>query len=171
MAMLNNQRVIKNLSASACWCTTKTSKVHPVWGQWMNMGGWWTMIGTVQGCTSFLVRQPFNISVTLNPLESGPRHFETNPVVDWRGIITSFEKDVPRVGNAYFWVDDPRVVGLWTIVSVYPWTNPPKMSIDCLIFPSETLGFGFKQLEVLSFTLDRLGTSAKTMVLRYPLVN
>ena len=133
MAMLNNQRVIKNLSASACWCTTKTSKVHPVWGQWMNMGGWWTMIGTVQGCTSFpglkretidpirslhqkipsfLVRQPFNISVTLNPLESGPRHFETNPVVDWRGIITSFEKDVPRVGNAYFWVDDPRVVGL-----------------------------------------------------------
>jgi hypothetical protein len=33
-------------------------------------------------------------------------------VVDWRGIITSFEKDVPRVGNAYFWVDDPRVVGL-----------------------------------------------------------
>ena len=34
------------------------------------------------------------------------------PVVDWRGIITSFEKDVPKVGNAYFWVDDPRVVGL-----------------------------------------------------------
>lgn len=34
------------------------------------------------------------------------------PEVDWREIITSFEKDVPRVGNAYFWVDDHRVVGL-----------------------------------------------------------
>ena len=33
-------------------------------------------------------------------------------VVDWKGVITSFERDVPRVGAAYFWRDDPRVVQL-----------------------------------------------------------
>jgi hypothetical protein len=32
------------------------------------------------------------------------------PKLDWREVVTSFEKDTPRVGNAYFWDDDPRVV-------------------------------------------------------------
>lgn len=46
---------------------------------------------------------PFPEDIAGHPMDEGPK-------LDWREVVTSFEKDTPRVGNAYFWDDDPRVV-------------------------------------------------------------